>query len=78
MQLQSYTNWCITIVDDVSTDKSTEIIKKYNAPNIEYFLSDVKVFGGGARNIGINKTKYLSEYTLFLDSDDYFETEDCL
>ena len=62
----------IIAVDDGSTDRSLEILKRYAAAD-----KRVKVFtqknqyAGVARNLGLSKAK--GEYVLFLDPDDFFE-----
>lgn len=60
--------------EDSSFDKVLELAKKYN--NIQCIDSATKLFIGGARNIGIDMGK--SEYTLFVDNDDYMSDNECL
>lgn len=74
---QTFTDWSLVVVDDFSTDNSymqaVELVgdKGLVIPCYE------KVWNGGARNIGL-KYYLESEYTLFLDSDDYFASLDVL
>ena len=71
---QTFKDYKVVIVDDVSTDSSKDIISKYPFLLIELTK---KRYNGGARNVGID---YFieSEYTLFLDSDDWFYKDDVL
>lgn len=71
---QKFKDYAIIVVDDCSTDNSVEVIKKYDVKLIQ---AKEKAFNGGARNIGI-KDDTESEYTLFIDSDDWLEDENCL
>ncbi len=71
---QTFKDYEVVVIDDVSTDNSKEVIKKYPFHLIE--LTEKK-YNGGSRNVGI-KYPIESEYTLFLDSDDWFEDIECL
>lgn len=69
---QTYKNIEAIIVDDGSTDKTAEIVKKMmiNDKRIKYFYK--KNEGQGiARNYGINCAQ--GEYITFLDADDFLE-----
>lgn len=66
----------ILIINDGSTDNSEEIIKQYIEKNNK--SNNIKYFSKGnegiakTRNFGIEKA--ISKYIMFLDSDDYLET----
>lgn len=66
---QTYKNFELIIVDDMSTDNSVELIKTYNDPRIKLIELDKKAYNGGTRNIGVENAK--GDYILFLDCDDW-------
>ena len=71
---QTFPNVEIIIVNDGSTDRSTDIIGKYKKKDNRIKVFSINNSGQGkARNIGINNS--LSEYIYFLDSDDYIEKQ---
>ena len=76
---QTFKNFILIIIDDVSTDDSVNIIKDYAAKDDRIILYEntSKKWNGGSRNIGINH-QCESEYTLFLDSDDWYNDNTCL
>lgn len=70
---QTFLNYCVIIIDDQSTDKSWDILTLYNRKYpTKVFIHQVteKLYAGGCRNIGIN-WPISSQYTLFIDSDDW-------
>ena len=67
---QSYKNWEIIFWDNLSTDSSGKIIKKFNNLKIKYFLSDIHTSQYEARNQGLKKCT--GEFIAFLDVDDYW------
>lgn len=73
---QTYKNYEIIIVDDMSTDNSVEIIKEYLSWNIWLIELKEKRYNGGTRNVGVENAT--GDYILFLDCDDYLYSKDSL
>ena len=82
---QTYKNFELIIVDDMSTDSSVETIEKYR--NNEEYIDKIhlltnkrKRYNGGSRNVGIEYAlDYLDfDYFCFLDSDDWWKDENVL
>lgn len=73
---QTYKDYKIIVINDVCDDDTFNMVlkmaEKYD--NIICIDPKVKLFNGGARNVGI-KYKIDSKYTLFLDNDDWFDNE---
>ena len=65
---QTYSNIEIIVVDDASTDDTSEVIKKYTNESLRYVRVDRSRGGNFARNLGVSKTH--GEYIAFLDDDD--------
>ena len=68
----------LILYDDASTDSTTEIIKKYSNEYkniIPIFSKKNSGFPGKGRNTGINKST--SEYIMFMDNDDEYESHIC-
>ena len=76
---QTFTDYKIVIVDDMSIDNSVDIIKDYmkKTDKIHLIESNKKLWNGGARNTGIH-ANIESEYTLFIDNDDWLNDISCL
>lgn len=71
---QSYQNWECIIIDDGSTDNTTEIVKGFLEKDIRFIYIKQKNQGpNAARNKGIKIAK--GDYIQFLDADDSLETE---
>lgn len=77
---QTYQNWKMYIIDDISTDNSIEIINKYKDKRIELIQNKIKLYNGGSRNVGILKAKEENPdgYILFIDSDDWWDNNNFL
>ena len=75
---QTFKNFHVVIIDDVSTDNSKEVINELTKnKNVSSVLLNEKRWSGGTRNVGLEF--YMpSEYTMFIDSDDWLEDENCL
>ena len=77
---QTYTNWEMYIIDDMSTDKSIEVIESYKDTRITLIKNEIKLYNGGSRNVGILKAKKSNPdgYLLFIDSDDWLANNQVL
>ena len=71
---QSFTDFELLIIDDMSTDSSLQIARQYaeeNPDRIRLIEHPVNKGLGGARNTGIEAAT--GQYLLFLDSDDFMK-----
>lgn len=67
--LQTFTDWEMIIVDDLSTDDSVKIVENYlNDPRIKLIQQKVNSGPAVARNVAIDLAQ--GDYIAFLDSDD--------
>ncbi|KAI4441691.1 hypothetical protein C824_004200 [Schaedlerella arabinosiphila] len=72
---QSFKDFELLIIDDVSSDNSVEIIKSYSDKRIRFFQNKDNLGMASTRNIGLSEAK--GEYIALLDADD-ISTEDRL
>ena len=72
---QIYENWEMIIVDDISTDKSIDIIKDYcnKDERIKYYILEEKGGASIARNKAIKESQ--GKYIAFLDADDIWKPD---
>lgn len=72
---QSFKNTEVLIIDDASTDNSTEIIRKYASryANLKPTFFEQNTGVGNVRNYGIELSK--GKYIGFVDSDDWIDLE---
>lgn len=76
---QTYKNFELIIVDDMSTDKSVETVDKYVDNRIHLIKNTRKKYNGGSRNVGIDYAKTTdADYICFLDSDDWWKNNKVL
>lgn len=68
---QTYTNYEIIFVDDVSTDNSVEIAKELLKPPHKVIELKQKRLNGGARNEGYLHLSDDVDYVYYVDSDDW-------
>lgn len=67
---QTYTDYEIIFVDDMSTDNSVDIANKLLKDH-KVIVNKQKRYNGGTRNVGILEAD--SDYTICLDSDDWLK-----
>ena len=79
---QTYKNYELIIVDDMSTDTSVETVGKYRSQEkyidkIHLIQNKRKRYNGGSRNVGIEYAldNLDFDYFCFLDSDDWWKNE---
>ena len=72
---QTYKNFELIVVDDMSTDASIQTILKYNDKRVHVIKNRRKRYNGGSRNVGIEYAfDYVDfDYFCFLDSDDWWK-----
>lgn len=75
VQAQTYQNWEMLIVDDVSTDQSAQIVQRYATEDsrIRYLRHEKNTGVTRARNMALKAAQ--GRYVAFLDSDDLWKTE---
>lgn len=73
VQAQTYENWELIIVDDCSTDKTVNIIRKfiYHDSRIKLILLDKNQGASQARNLSLDNTT--GRFISYLDSDDLWK-----
>ncbi len=76
LKSQTFTDWQAIIVDDASVDRSAEIIEVYAAEDDRFVLikQDKNAGVSNARNRALASV-FNSDYTAFLDCDDYWEID---
>lgn len=77
---QTFKDFCVILVDDLSTDLSFKIAKSYerlHPDQLKCMQLKKKGFAGACRNAGIDYP-IESEYTWFIDSDDWIYDNDVL
>lgn len=74
---QTYKDYEVIFVDDMSIDNSVNIAKTFkNKIDIKIIQLKQKRLNGGTRNVGIVEAK--GDYTICIDCDDWFEDEKVL
>ena len=70
---QTYENWELIFWDNLSSDNSKKIFKRYNDKRFKYFLAEKHTVLYEARNLAIKEAK--GEFVAFLDTDDIWLNE---
>jgi glycosyltransferase involved in cell wall biosynthesis len=73
VQAQTYENWELLVVDNMSTDGTTEIVKSYDDSRIK--LSNIRNQGIIARSRNQALKQCVGEWLSFLDADDYWDKQ---
>lgn len=75
VQRQSYADWELIVVDDVSTDETDRIVASFAAsdPRIRFFRNDVNSGTAVSRNRALREAR--GRWIAFLDSDDLWEPD---
>ncbi len=77
---QSYKNWELLAIDDISTDETQEIMSGYQSkyPNIKYFRIPVDKTPGISKYLNFGIKNASGKYISRLDDDDYWCDKDVL
>ncbi len=70
---QTYTDFELIIIDDGSSDNTSEIVRRYHDARIRYIQYYPNKGGNHARNVGIHLAE--GEYLAFIDSDNIWDKE---
>ena len=70
---QSFTDWELIFFDNVSSDRSLEIVKSFNDQRIKVFRSQKFLNLYHARNEALKKIS--GRFICFLDTDDFWEND---
>ncbi|MFC2043376.1 glycosyltransferase family 2 protein [Chloroflexota bacterium] len=70
---QTYSNFEVIVVNDASTDKTDEVIRRLDDPRIKYIMHKENRYAAAARNTGIRAAQ--GELIAFLDADDIFQPQ---
>ena len=68
---QTFTDYEIIFIDDMSYDLSVDIAKKLLRKQDKLIINKTKRLNGGTRNVGIVEAQ--GEYIICIDSDDFFK-----
>lgn len=81
IEAQTFKDYEVIIVDDISTDGSYDAINKWicedydnRSKRYRVYQNETKRLNGGTRNVGVAKAN--GDYILFVDCDDYFYSRD--
>lgn len=77
---QTYKDFELIVIDDMSDDNSVETIKSYKDKRLHLIQNKRKRYNGGSRNVGIEYAidNFDFDYFCFLDSDDWWKDDKVL
>jgi glycosyltransferase involved in cell wall biosynthesis len=70
---QSYSEWELLVVNNMSSDDTSEVVKSFNDDRIKFFNFANQGVIAASRNYALSMAR--GEYIAFLDSDDYWAPE---
>ena len=70
---QTYKEWELILVDDLSTDDSVKVMELYSGPDIKVLKSTKNHGAAYARNLGISEAA--GQYICFIDADDLWSPD---
>ncbi len=70
---QTYSEWELIIIDNMSIDSTSEIVKNFKDSRIKYFSISNNGLIAKSRNFGISKSS--GEFIAFIDSDDWWKKD---
>lgn len=73
VQVQTFTNWEVLIVDNHSVDNTDQVVSDFNDSRIKLFKIHNNGVIAASRNVGIREAS--GAYIAFLDSDDWWKPE---
>jgi cellulose synthase/poly-beta-1,6-N-acetylglucosamine synthase-like glycosyltransferase len=68
---QTYDNFELIVIDDASTDGTTELLKEIDHEKVRVIFHEKNKYASGARNTGLKNSK--GEYVAYLDSDNLLD-----
>ena len=68
---QTYENFELVVVDDASTDGTTELLKEINHDKVKVVFHEKNKYASGARNTGLKNST--GEFIAYLDSDNLLD-----
>lgn len=74
VQKQTYTNWEMIVVDDCSSDRTVEIVKKISKEDPRVKIIRQEVNGGAAKARNHSLREATGRYIAYLDADDIWKT----
>ncbi len=75
VQAQTHDNWELLLIDDCSSDKSVELIKKRANKDKRIKLFKNKTNSGAAKSRNVGTTNAKGRYVAFLDADDLWHKD---
>ena len=70
---QTYKEWELILVDDLSTDDSVKVMELYEGPDIKVIKTSKNHGAAYARNLGISEAE--GQYICFIDADDLWSPD---